>query len=242
MSEGLRLEVMRRVARLTFDRPAKRNAVNFAMWTALPGLLAELAARADVQVLVLAGSGGTFSAGADMSEFAALRATKEDSERYEAVAEAAIRAIVAMPKPVIAAVDGYAVGGGCNIALACDLRVGDATTQMGIPSAKLGITYGLHGTALLQARVGTANAKLILLSARRFGLADCLRMGLLDLAAEDALSDALELADEMADLSAVAQLNAKYILNAIDQGRVAEERTAIDMRIAAALAAPGREP
>ena len=95
-------------------------------------------------------------------------------------ARAATQAIIDLPQPTIAAVHGYGVGGGCGLALACDLRVGDATTQMGIPAARLSIVYGALDCSLLLRAVGLASAKLVLYSGRYFPLADCRAMGLID--------------------------------------------------------------
>src|ERR1700745_3123360 len=103
-----------------------------------------------------------------------------------------------LPQPTIAAVHGYGVGGGCGLALACDMRVGDATTQMGIPAARLSIVYGTLDCSLLLRAVGLANAKLVLYSGRYFPLADCRAMGLIDVFAEQgALAGAMTLAEEL---------------------------------------------
>ena len=99
-------------------------------------------------------------------------------------ADSATRAVRDCPLPTIAAISGYAMGGGCGLALACDFRIGDASTQMGIPAARLGIVYGPLDCSLLLRQVGLANAKRVLYSGRAFGLAECRRMGLVDMVAE----------------------------------------------------------
>ncbi len=217
MLQDFQIDVAGKVATLTIDRPAKRNAVNLAMWEGLPRILADLAERSQIHAVVFTGAGGNFSAGADISEFGAKRSSLSDSEQYERTAESAIRSILDMPKPTIAAVHGFAVGGGCNIALACDLRIGDATTEMGIPSARLGITYGVLGTRLLYRQVGLSAAKLVLFSGRRFRIEECLRMRLVDLSAENALVEAKRLAEELAELSPTSQCNAKLILETLSR-------------------------
>src|SRR5262249_61496666 len=119
---------------------------------------------------------------------------------YEAENEAASLAVRDCPKPTIAAISGYGMGGGCALALACDLRVGDFSTRMGIPAARLGVVYGELDCALLYRQVGLANAKRILYSGRHFEASDCVAIGLLDiLAAGTAIEGAHTLGMEIVD-------------------------------------------
>jgi len=172
------------VAVVTLNRPEKRNVVSLAMWRGLGEIYRDLGRRSDVRVVILTGAGGHFCGGADISEFARVRNTVEDAHAYGEAGHAATQAIIDLPQPTIAAVHGYGVGGGCGLALACDLRVGDATTQMGIPAARLSIVYSTLDCSLLLRAVGLANAKLVLYSGRYFPLADCRAMGLIDAVAE----------------------------------------------------------
>lgn len=111
------------VARLVIDQERRRNAVNLAMWRLIPDLLRQAAADPDVRLVVVTGCGSAaFSAGADISEFAALRATASGVEAYEVAVTAALDALLGCPKPTIAAVRGVCFGGGMEIALCCDLR------------------------------------------------------------------------------------------------------------------------
>lgn len=209
------------VAIVTLNRPAKRNAVSLAMWRELEGIFRKLA-TSSVRVVILTGAGSNFCAGADISEFPKVRATIEDGRVYEAAAEAATRAIRDFPRPTIAAISGYGVGGGCGLALSCDFRVADASAQMGIPAARLGIVYGTLDCELLYRQVGLANAKRILFSGRFFGLADCLSMGLVDLPTDgDALLAAHAFAEELQAGAPLSQEGAKFILEAIDAGATA---------------------
>lgn len=206
------------IAVVTLNRPAKRNAVSLAMWRDLEGIYKDLASR-DVRAVILTGAGGNFCAGADISEFPTVRADAEAGRIYEAAAEAATFAIRDFPRPTIAAISGYGVGGGCGLALSCDFRVADGSAQMGIPAARLGIVYSTLDCKLLYRQVGLANAKRVLFSGKFFGLADCVDMGLVDIEAEgDALSAAHAFAEELIAGAPLSQEGAKFILEAIDAG------------------------
>ncbi len=146
--------------------------MSFAMWQGLGEIYTALGKRSDVRVVILTGAGGNFCAGADISEFAKVRNTEASAKIYNEAGDFATQAIIDLPQPTIAAVNGYGVGGGCGLALACDLRVGDADTQMGIPAARLSIVYSTLDCDLLLRAVGLANAKLVLYSGRYFKLAD----------------------------------------------------------------------
>lgn len=212
---------------VTLARPERRNAVSLAMWRELGRLFRGFGGDAAVRAVILAGAGGHFSAGADISEFAALRSGAEAARAYEEAADGATAAIRDCPRPTIAAVSGYGVGGGCGIALACDLRVGDATTRMGIPAAKRGIVYGPLDTGLLLRAVGLSAAKLILFSGRLLDAAECHRLGLLDVLAPEgsALRAAQALAAEIAANAPLSVAGAKLVLEAMARGE-AEARAA----------------
>lgn len=204
------------VAVVTLNRPMKRNAVSLAMWRELERIFRDLA-TGSVRVVILTGAGGNFCAGADISEFPTVRADAEAGRIYEAAAEAAALAIRDFPRPTIAAVSGYGVGGGCGLALSCDFRVADTSALMGIPAARLGIVYGTLDCQLLYRQVGLANAKRILFSGKFFDLADCASMGLVDFqAGGEALMAARALAGELIAGAPLSQEGAKFILEAID--------------------------
>jgi len=214
------------IATVTLNRPGKRNAVSLAMWHRLADIFAELGDRKEVRVVILAGTGAHFCAGADISEFSTVRFDSQSGRSYEAANEAASMALRDCPKPTIAAVSGYGVGGGCALALACDLRVGDATTRMGIPAARLGVVYGELDCALLLRQIGLANAKRVLYTGRIFDVNECASMGLLDIVAPDtALMGARALAAAMADNAPLSLAGSKVVLEALATG-AAEERHA----------------
>ncbi len=214
------------IAVVTLNRPEKRNVVSLAMWRALGEIYSGFAQRSDVRVVILTGAGGHFCGGADISEFAKVRNNVADARVYGEAGRTATRAITDLPQPTIAAVHGYGVGGGCGLALACDFRVGDATTQMGIPAARLSIVYGTLDCSLLLRAVGLAKAKLVLYSGRYFPLDDCRSMGLIDAVSEQgALPGARALAQELCTRAPLSQRGAKVVLEALDRGEV-EQRAA----------------
>jgi enoyl-CoA hydratase/carnithine racemase len=206
------------------------------MWRRLGEIFAELGGRDDVGVIVLTGADRHFCAGADISEFASVRADAQSGRSYEAANEAATVALRDCRKPTIAAISGYGMGGGCALALACDLRVGDGSTRMGIPAARLGVVYGELDCALLYRQVGLANAKRVLFTGRAFDAQECLSMGLLDIvAAEPALAAALALAQEMVGNAPLSLAGSKLILEALSTGTVAARRDEISDLIEAAM-------
>ncbi len=204
------------IATVTLHNPTRRNAVTFAMWCKLAEIFGGFRERADVRAVILTGSGGNFSAGADISEFPRLRSTQEGIKAYGEAGHAATIAIRDLPQPTLAAVTGYGVGGGCGLALACDFRVGDETTRMGIPAAKRGIVYSVLDSQNLLRTVGLPRAKLVLYSARLFPLHACRAMGLIDEVGEDgALAAARRLAQELAACAPLSQRGAKLTLEAL---------------------------
>jgi len=214
------------LAVVTLNRPARRNAVRLSMWRRLEEIFVSLKARPEVKAVILTGAGGQFCAGADISEFSEVRADAESGRIYEEATERAAIAIRDYPRPTIAAVSGFGVGGGCGLALTCDFRVGDATTRMGIPAARLGIVYSALDSGLLYRQVGFANAKRVLFSGRFFEIDDCVAMKLVDVRAEgSALDGARALADEFVDNAPLSIEGAKAVLEILAAGE-AEAREA----------------
>lgn len=225
------------VVTVTLNRPSKRNAVSLAQWRQLAEIFVGLGQQEGVRAVILTGAGGNFCAGADISEFATVRADATMGEAYEAVADGATRAVRDCARPTIAAVSGYAMGGGCGLALACDFRIGDASTRMGIPAARLGIVYGPLDCSLLLRQVGLADAKRVLYSGRAFGLAECSRMGLVDMVAEkgSALEAARAFAADLASNAPLSIAGAKLVLEALASQTVDARAGEIDAFIARAM-------
>ncbi|CAM5293795.1 enoyl-CoA hydratase OS=Streptomyces alboniger OX=132473 GN=CP975_31160 PE=3 SV=1 [Streptomyces alboniger] len=174
MEPQLRHTVADGVATVVIDHPAKRNAMTAAMWRQVPPLLAGLAADPAVRTLVLMGAGDTFCAGADISSL------RESAGAAQDLAVRAEDALAAFPKPTLAAVRGYCVGGGCQLAAACDLRFADEGASFGITPAKLGIVYPASSTRRLVSLVGPATAKYLLFSGELIGAERASRTGLVD--------------------------------------------------------------
>ncbi|NUO46641.1 MAG: enoyl-CoA hydratase/isomerase family protein [Streptomyces sp.] len=162
------------VATVVIRHPAKRNAMTAAMWRSLPPLLDTLAADPDVRALVLTGEGGTFCAGADISTL------RGSSEEAQGLAVAAEEALAAFPKPTLAAIRGHCVGGGSQLAAACDLRFAQEGSLFGVTPAKLGIVYPASSTRRLVALVGPSAAKYLLFSGELIDAERALRSGLVD--------------------------------------------------------------
>jgi enoyl-CoA hydratase/carnithine racemase len=221
------------IAWVVLDRPARRNAVTASMWRTLGALFTELGASDDVRVIVLTGTGEHFCAGADIAEFGDVRAGSRSAEAYEHDVDACAAAIAASPRPTIAAVRGFCLGGGCGLALACDFRLADRTAQFGIPAARLGIVYGVQECRNLLSIVGLANAKRILFTAQRFDAAAAARMGLVDEVVDGSLPEATRaFAATLAENAPLSIAGAKLILTALAHGTV-EQRA---REIAAAVA------
>ncbi|MFC8124380.1 enoyl-CoA hydratase/isomerase family protein [Streptomyces sp. NPDC057302] len=174
MEPQLRQAVTHGVATVVIDHPAKRNAMTAQMWRQVPPLLAGLAADPAVRALVLTGEGATFCAGADISS---LRRSPGEAQELAVRAE---EALAAFPKPTLAAVRGYCVGGGSQLAAACDLRFVEEGALFGITPAKLGIVYPSSSTRRLVSLVGPATAKYLLFSGELIDARRALRTGLVD--------------------------------------------------------------
>ncbi|MFG2292650.1 enoyl-CoA hydratase/isomerase family protein [Streptomyces sp. NPDC048603] len=161
------------VATVTISHPARRNAMTAAMWRALPDLLDGFARDPAVRVVVLTGAGGTFCAGADITSLTG----EEDPKPLALAAE---EALAAFPKPTLAAVRGHCVGGGTQLAAACDLRFAAEGALFGVTPARLGIVYPSASTRRLARLVGPAAAKYLLFSAELIDAERALRTGLVD--------------------------------------------------------------
>jgi enoyl-CoA hydratase len=184
-------KILQRVANgvgvITFNNPEKRNAMSLDMWEGLGHALIELRDDADVRVVILTGAGDkAFVSGADISQFEKTRHNAEASEEYSRKS-AAQRALLAdYPKPIIACIRGFCLGGGMQVAMAADIRIAAEDSRFGIPAAKLGIAYGYDGLRHLVSLVGPSWARLIMYTGMRIESAEALRIGLIDRVVPDA--------------------------------------------------------
>ena len=206
------------VAAVIISRPAQRNSMTLAMWREMARQFQELGRDASVRAIILTGAGEDFCAGADITEFASARPDAQQSAVYEAAVDACSDAIQCVPKPAIAAIRGYCLGGGCHLALACDFRFADATAKIGIPAARLSIVYGVRSTQRLLALAGLSNAKRILFSGEQFGPSEARRMGLIEPETDDALGSALSFAEQIAKNAPLSIAGSKAILNGLAMG------------------------
>jgi enoyl-CoA hydratase/carnithine racemase len=216
----LRLETHGTQAHLIIDRAAKRNAFNQAMWEALPGLVAQAMADSNVRVVVLhSAEPGIFCAGADIGELSANAANPDWLLANQTAINRAQHDLTRAAKPTIALIDGDCVGGGCGLALACDLRVASARSRFGITPAKLGLVYPLHDTKLLVDLVGPATAKRILFTGTLIDAAEAHRIGLID----DIADNADALIETMTSVSGDSQRESKAMIRRILDGQVADD-------------------
>src|SRR5438552_10482922 len=166
---------------VTFNNPEKRNAMSLDMWEGLGHALTELRDDPDVRVVILVGAGDkAFVSGADISQFEKTRHNAEASEEYSK-RSAAQRALLAdYPKPTIACIRGFCLGGGMQVAMMSDIRIAAEDSRFGIPAARLGIAYGYDGLKHLVSLVGPSWARLIMYTGMRIDSAEALRIGLVD--------------------------------------------------------------
>jgi enoyl-CoA hydratase/carnithine racemase len=170
-----------RAGYVIFNNPERRNAVSLEMWARTTEILDEFARDDEVRVVVLTGAGGkAFVSGADVSRFESERASTEAQKVYSTTVERANAAIQDFPKPTIAMIRGYCIGGGLGLAVCCDLRIASDNSRFGIPAAKLGLGYGYPGVRRLIDLVGPAFAKEIFFTARQFDAEEARVMGLVN--------------------------------------------------------------
>lgn len=215
--ESLIVERDGRVARVAFNRPHVLNALNRATMHELGAAVDELAADESVGAVILTGTGDkAFAAGADINEFNLLT-TASDSAAFARRGQAVLAKLEAMPKPVIAAINGFALGGGCEVALACDIRLAADSARLGQPEINLGIIPGYGGTQRLARLVGEGRAKWLCMSGDMVDAGEALRIGLVDrvVPAADLDREARALA---ARLASKAPLALALVKQAIHEG------------------------
>lgn len=216
-----------RVATLTFNRPEKRNPLNEEVVLEFEGLLHQTRDDRDIRVLVVTGSGNTFSAGADLSTLKEVSDPQERqrlfaplSKRRSRLIGRALGVLSNLEALTIAAINGYAIGGGWGIALGCDLRVAVSGAQFWFPEVDLGVPLSPEATALLAAQSGPAIAKEIIITCRRYTAEELLPMGLVNrvVKQDDLYPTVREMAHAIAAKNPVAVMGAKATVNAVSGG------------------------
>lgn len=181
MTEQLVVKKDQGVGYLGLNQPQKHNAISYDMWQGIAEAMDDFEADDGVRVTVVSGEGSrAFSAGADISQFAERRGSKEATEVYNKAIQQASQKLATIPKPTLARIEGYCIGGGLAVALCCDLRIASDDSQFGIPAAKLGLGYGFGGIRSLVNLVGAGRAKEILFTAKRFPASEAYDMGLIN--------------------------------------------------------------
>ncbi|GGE45607.1 enoyl-CoA hydratase [Actibacterium pelagium] len=218
MTEKIITEQNGEIARIIFNQPEKRNAVSLEMWEAVEEALARFAADPEVRILILSGAGGkAFVSGADVSKFESERASAEAVAHYNATTKRVYDSLEAFPKPTIAQIDGFCIGGGVALSLSCDLRICGEGSQFAVPAAKLGLGYGYPGIKRLVDVVGPSFAKEIFFTARRFNAEEARTMGLVNRVVED--GKVAEAAEETAKMIAanapMTVTSVKYIVSQV---------------------------
>ena len=180
------------VGHVVFNNPAKLNAVSLDMWDSFVGILKDYENDSEIRCLVVSGAGGrAFVSGADISKFESERANAEAQVRYDAISRQGYEALYNFPKPTIAKVTGYCIGGGMNLAACCDMRFCNEGARFGIPAAKLGLGYGFLRIERLSRIVGLPRAIEFLFTAKQYTAEEAYTMGLVNAFASDAELDAL---------------------------------------------------
>jgi len=196
--EILKLHVADGIATVTISRPQALNALNTRFFTEMDSLVAEIGPRDDIKVVIITGEGKAFVAGADIAEM--VNKTQEEGTIFSRLGQNTFRSLELLKKPVIAAVNGFALGGGCELALACDFRIASSKAKFGQPEVNLGLIPGYAATQRLPRLIGLGNALYLLLTAEMIGAEEALRMGLVQkvVEPEQLMPAALELAKTVA--------------------------------------------
>lgn len=205
------------IARLTLNRPSALNAISMNLAQRLLAACQDLAARPGVRAVILSGAGDrAFCAGADLRERRGLDAAQRTA--HTVAIEAAAEALAALPMPTIAAIRGYALAGGSELAVACDMRVAATDAVLGFPEVKIGIFPGAGGVLRLPRIVGRGAARDLLFTGRQIGAADALRIGLID-----RLVAPGEVLQAASDLAAAIAVNAPLGVRAVKAGLFASD-------------------
>lgn len=224
--QKLIIEKQNRIGVVKINNPEALNALNTAILLELDQAFDELASDVEVDVIVLTGEGRAFVAGADIAEMCTKQAAEGKS--FGRLGASVFRKIELLEKPVIAAVNGFALGGGCELSMACDIRIASSKAKFGQPEVGLGITPGFSGTQRLPRLVGIGKAKELIYTAAVINAEEAYRIGLVNavVAPDELLGKALEMANAIVTK---AQLAVRYSKEAINRGIETDIETGIDI-------------
>ena len=217
------VELTGRVANVTIDRPERRNAIDLEGWKALRALAEDIDTNEDVRAVVFRGGGDkAFSAGADISEFEQVRDNSSQARVYGEAIDGALMAVERINKPTVAAIRGFCVGGGCDLAAACDMRVATEDSTFGMPVARLGILVSYDEMRRLTRLIGSGHTKDLLLTGRLVDAAEALRIGLVSrVVPSGELEPYVEgLAARIAELAPLSHKLHKKMLRILDSAAV----------------------
>lgn len=225
--EILKLAVSDGIATVTISRPKAMNALNTQFFREMDEMVDEIGARNDIRVLIITGEGKAFAAGADIAEMVDM--TGDQAREFSRTGQNTFRGLETLAIPVIAAVNGFALGGGCELTMACDIRIASAKAKFGQPEVNLGLIPGYAGTQRLPRLVGLGNALKLLLSGDMIDAQEALRIGLIQKVSEPEtlMDDVLALAKTIAakgpkSVKLVKQVARQGLLMDFDKGSALE--------------------
>ena len=206
-------EIKDHIALITLNRPDALNALNLDLLKELDDVISSAENDEEVYVLVITGAGRSFVAGADITQMKDL--SPAGAKAFGEYGNSVFSKIEAVSKPVIAAVNGFALGGGCELAMACDIRIAGTKAKFGQPEVSLGVTPGFGGTQRLPRIAGLAKAKELIYTGQTIGADDALRIGLVNQVVDDdtLMSAALEMAGKIAQNAQIAVRQSKVAIN-----------------------------
>jgi len=210
--EILKLETNNGIGILTISRPQAMNALNSRFFTEMNEMLSDLENREDIKVMIITGEGKAFVAGADISEMSGM--SREQGKQFSITGQNTFRKIETLQFPVIAAVNGFALGGGCELAMSCDIRIASTFAKFGQPEVNLGLIPGYAGTQRLPRIVGTSNALYLILTADMINAEEALRIGLVQKVVEpdQLMNEAMAIATKIASKGRIAVQQAKDVV------------------------------
>ncbi len=209
--EILKLEVQNAIGIVTISRPQALNALNSKFFAEMDQMLVDVSQRNDIKVLILTGDGKAFVAGADIAEMVDMN--EEQGSNFSKVGHNTFNAIEKLDMPVIAAVNGFALGGGCELAMSCDIRIASTFAKFGQPEVNLGMIPGYAGTQRLARLVGLSNALYLLYTADMISADEAMRIGLVQkvVEADQLIPEAIAIATKIASKGPKAVKKIKYV-------------------------------